>query len=85
MYDSMLNADVTTDKTIFRMADVYDTIPFDNPDGGPWKQGWVVTYDRAKITDPKKKLKVIVMPHTHCDPGREDGFSHSLSDSPSST
>ena len=52
------------------MSDVYDSLPFDNPDGGPWKQGWVVTYDRSKITDKKKKLKVILMPHTHCDPGR---------------
>ncbi len=52
-----------------RMSDVYDKISFDNPDGGVWKQGWDVTYDKREAMDPKNKLTVIVMPHTHCDPG----------------
>lgn len=52
-----------------RMADVYDRIPFDNPDGGAWKQGWPISYDKAQAADPENKLKVFIMPHSHCDPG----------------
>lgn len=45
-----------------------EEIPFDNPDGGPWKQGWQVTYPLTKWTD-QNILKIILVPHTHCDPG----------------
>ncbi len=52
------------------MSDVYDTIPFDNPNGGAWKQGWDVQYDEKEVVDNKQnKLKVFVVPHSHCDPG----------------
>nr|CDJ93263.1 Glycoside hydrolase and Glycosyl hydrolases 38 domain containing protein [Haemonchus contortus] len=51
-----------------QMLDLYDVISFDNPDGGVWKQGWEVTYDKEKVTE-EKTLQVIVLPHSHCDPG----------------
>ena len=49
---------------------LYSTSLNAKPDGGPWKQGWMVTYDKREILRPENKLKVFVVPHTHCDPGR---------------
>ena len=48
------------------MRDLTATLPFDNPDGGAWKQGWDV---QPTPLDPANPLQVYVLPHAHCDPG----------------
>uniref|UniRef100_A0AAQ5YE10 Alpha-mannosidase n=1 Tax=Amphiprion ocellaris TaxID=80972 RepID=A0AAQ5YE10_AMPOC len=50
-----------------QLLDVYDLLPFDNPDGGAWKQGFEIGY-RGDEWD-EQPLELFLVPHSHNDPG----------------
>uniref|UniRef100_A0A8C8DHN5 Glycoside hydrolase family 38 N-terminal domain-containing protein n=1 Tax=Oryzias sinensis TaxID=183150 RepID=A0A8C8DHN5_9TELE len=50
-----------------QLLDVYDLLPFDNPDGGAWKQGFQITYQGNEWAE--QPLELFLVPHSHNDPG----------------
>ncbi|KAG0710996.1 Alpha-mannosidase 2 [Chionoecetes opilio] len=68
MADDCVFAVTATPPADIQMDKVYQSLKFDNPDGGVWKQGWSIDYSPAQWT-PQHKLRVFVMPHSHNDPG----------------
>lgn len=49
------------------MNSLYDSIPFENKDGGVWKQGFNISYNPSDWDN--QKLEVIILPHSHQDTG----------------
>ncbi|XP_061590562.1 alpha-mannosidase 2 isoform X1 [Cololabis saira] len=50
-----------------QLLNVYDLLPFDNPDGGVWKQGFEITYRGDEWAE--QPLELFLVPHSHNDPG----------------
>jgi hypothetical protein len=61
---------VTDNTNIIDMRNLTATLPFEDVDGGVWKQGWDIQPDN------NAPLTVFVVPHSHCDPGWIKTFDH---------
>ncbi|CAF3081283.1 unnamed protein product [Rotaria sp. Silwood2] len=59
---------ISTDRDEQQNRALYDNLPFDNQNGGVWIQGFDIQYNTSQWTS-NNKLKIIIMPHSHCDPG----------------
>ena len=51
-----------------QMSAVLDSLPFENGNGGVWKQGFELDYSMESFSS-ENPLQVFVMPHSHNDPG----------------
>ncbi|KAI6230678.1 Alpha-mannosidase [Aphelenchoides fujianensis] len=72
---SLSNGSCTARSTTsdIRMQDLYDRLSFDDERGGFWEAPFDVPLDKSEGEQPGR-LEVIVVPHSHCDPGWKDTF-----------
>ncbi|XP_068423060.1 alpha-mannosidase 2 [Clinocottus analis] len=61
-----------------QLLDVYELLPFDNPDAGAWKQGFEISYHSNEWDE--QPLELILVPHSHNDPGWLKTFDHYYQD-----